>query len=553
MNCPRCGATLYPGYNFCSSCNLPLRVQPQSAQAPYYPPQAPFQNARPAINTPPQPMQVPYYLSQGVAQSAGPGIGSPLSHWPPAQGIGAGDIPQNIPLAQTPQPPAMSGAWTPQEKKRVEKEESENERLMVFSDAVIAFAITVSAIPLKVPKLASLTKLLDSQFSIELALYIFSFFLIYGLWREHHAIFHHIKRNNGWLIALNTMFLAMIVCIPVGFTILLVGFGDSGSRPTQLDSLTIGYGALLYLGAQFCANVLLLLLWWSAHIRPEALFGEEAPEKSFRVYMTLRLLFQVLSFIAYAAVFLLLASSNATLLLVGLGILLLFLGPRWLVLGLYRRRHRQEVDRGLGSENTMRVQLFSDAVFAVAVTITVAQIDPAATASENFSLLGTYVFSFLILGVYWLLHYRVFHAIRRLNRTLVLLNFWFLLLIILAFIPARLYTGDMFDQAHTILFSIYQLIAAGTLFVLWQYAKKHRARAEPGSSLLKEDMTRQQSRRLSWIVSANPCIFLALALITFFTPIPTPLYIAAYFGMLGSMTLIVRLATRAPSLPVAGA
>lgn len=485
--------------------------------------------------------QQPYYPPQGAAPNAQ--IRPDLFFAPPSPMQGS--VPQNRLLPETPRPVATSGIQVPQEK---EQEESANERLMVFSDAVIAFAITITAIPLKVAKLTRAADIFKSQFSVELVFYIFSFFLIYGLWREHHAIFHHIRRNNGWLIALNMLFLAMIVCIPVGFIILLSGYNHvfDGSKLTSDDFMTIGYGALLYLGAQFCAILILLVTWWSAHLRPAALFGEKAPEKPFRVYMSWRLFFQVLSFVAYAAT-IMLVLIEPSLFLVGVGILVLCLGPRWLVLGLYHRRHRQVLDFYLGGEDPMRIQLFSDAVFAVAVTITVAQIDPAADAAENFSLLGTYVFSFLILGIYWLLHYRVFLAIRCLNRTLVMLNFWFLLLIILAFIPARMYTGNMYDNVRAVLFSVYQVLTAGILWVIWRYTKRHRVRTERALPLLKERISLRQSKRLDWIIGLNPCIFLVLAIVAFFTPILSPLYIIAYLALLGLLALIVQAATHSSS------
>ncbi len=195
----------------------------------------------------------------------------------------------------------------------------------------------------------------------------------------------------------------------------------------------------------------------------------------------------------------------------------------------------------------MRLQFFSDAIFAVAITITVAQIDPGATAEENLSLPGTYVFSFLILGVYWLLHYRIFHAVRRINPLVILLNFWFLLLIILAFIPSRMYTGNMYDEGHIILFSIYQFVTAGSLFVLWQYIKRRKTRQENRPLLLKEEITRAQTRRLTWIVGAHPCIFLAPGVTACFTPILTTLYIIAYLALLSGVWLIVHAATRRAS------
>lgn len=449
------------------------------------------------------------------------------------------------------------GIGTTQSKKREEKGESENERLLIFSDAIIAFAITITAVPLKIPKLDTWTGLLftpqglPAEFGLELACYILGFFLIYGLWRDHHSIFHHIKRNNNWLVALNIVFLAMIVLIPVGFIFLIVGLGMEANNG---GLATIGYGVLLFLGAQFCAYVVLLLIWWSARARPQTLFGENMPEKAFQGYMSWQLAFHLCNFLAFTVILFLLVYHFW---MFALGLFVLILGSQWLILGLYRRRNRDVLDLSLGSQDTTRLQLFSDAIFAIAITITVAQIDPAAARSDNVSFLGTYVFSFLILGVYWLLHYRIFHAIRHLNPMIVLLNFWFLLFIVLSFIPARLYTGNTYNahpvfQAEAMIFSFYQVATAGVLCILWLYAQKYRHYRTGEVHLLKSEVTVARKKRLTWVVCASPCIFLALAGATYFivllparlTPILPTLYITVYLALMGLAWLFAHIFVR---------
>lgn len=481
--CPRCAETLQAGARFCGCCGQTLSQAPAGAADRAHQMHA---------------AQTPWAVTVGQLPPEGQAL-------------------QSIP--------------------REKQEESENERLLIFSDAIVAFALTIAAIPLKVPK--DLEQVQKGAFAFELGLYLFGFLLISDLWGAHHMIFHHIKRNTGWLIALNILFLAMIVCVPVGFMLIFIGYDGHLDNPSA-DTLTIGEGVLLFLGAQCGANVALLLMWWIARASPGALFGARVPTRPLRVYLTWKLVFQLLGFVTFTIAFFLLPSFW----LVSLGMCLLFVGTQWLGLSQYRRRHRHDLDLLAGGEDTTRVQLFSDAVFAIAITITVAQIDPAAKAEENVSLLGTYVFSFLILGIYWLLHYRIFHLVRRLNATLILWNFAFLLLIILAFIPARLYTSHMHESRYSLLFSAYQLVTAGVLCVLWQYTHRHKARQAQGPFLLKAQTTRQQRQRLSWVISANPIVFLVLALVAVFTPLPTTLYILVYIALLGGSWLIGHLSTR---------
>src|SRR6185312_12402914 len=101
-----------------------------------------------------------------------------------------------------------------------EEEKSENERLMIFSDGVIAIALTVAAISIKIPK--NLEELQANLFLAHIFSYILSFVFVYSLWKEHHTIFHHIKRNDGWLIALNSIYLALVILIPIGLVIMNV-------------------------------------------------------------------------------------------------------------------------------------------------------------------------------------------------------------------------------------------------------------------------------------------------------------------------------------------
>ena len=568
VNCPGCGVTLHPNSQFCPNCGQPVPSQlAQMGSGPLSMPGTQLDPGQEAPQGSPHTPQPPASLIPSVY--TGPGVAA----YNDAESVPGFRIAtrkdehfanmETHPLGAVRRPDMK----IVQSRRREGKEESENERLLIFSDAIIAFAITITAVPLKVAKGEGWIKLLfpragvPTPFSLELTCYILGFFLIYSLWRDHHSIFHHIKRNNNWLIALNVVFLAMIALIPVGFIFLIIGFGplfQSGVTQTADPDrlLAIGSGMLLFLGAQFCAYLILLLIWWSARARPQALFGESVPEKAFQGYMSLRLVFHLCSFLTFTVILFLLVFQ---LWLVALGLFVLMLGVQWLVLGLYRRRHRDVLDLSLGSQDTMRLQLFSDAIFAIAITITVAQIDPGAPGalgnladvfSDNASFLGTYVFSFLILVMYWLLHYRVFHAIRHLNTTLVLLNFWFLLLIVLAFIPARLYTGNTYNQDQGLfhiegmIFSLYQFATAGLLCLLWLYAQKHRHHKTGEVRLLKPEVTAVRRKHLTWVICVSPCIFLALAAVTYGMRVTPIFYVTIYLVLMGLAWLLAHVFVR---------
>lgn len=531
MNCPRCGTSLNAASTFCPQCSLPL-------QAPPPPPGSDSPPVPEHAQTPPpsdSPQGVPVYAQPNAAPAPDPDAVPPDQ-----QGIasqpGAAAPPPVSPLPETPpsasaEDPLIRGEGEQEEKAEDEKEESENERLLIFSDALVAFAITIAAVPLKVPKETNFT----TTFWYELFSYLFGYFLVYSLWRDHHSIFQYLKRNKTWLVTLNTLFLVLIVLIPIGFIVTVSGGITNTNSLDQEHSTTIAYGIFLFLGSTFFAGILLLLIWTSGGGRRGRLFGKEAPEGPFVVYMTRRLTIHVVSIAAYTIIFFLLlfGLANGALLYAALGVFVVLLVLQSLVVGLYRRRHRDVLHKYLGREETARLQIFSDAIFAVAITVTIAQIDPVADYHEIWSLVGTFLFSLVFLVVFWLLHYRLFHNVRRLNGTLIILNFIFLLLVILDFLPARLYTPHMGDIGSSVFFSIYQLSIAGLLWLMWIYVCRHKPHQEPVPSLIKQGLVQYRTRRLTWLLGVHPLIFLFLAIVALFKPIYTLYYVATYLILLG--------------------
>jgi uncharacterized membrane protein len=423
-------------------------------------------------------------------------------------------------------------------KREEEQTESENERLVIFSDGVIAFALTIAAVSIKIPK--DLGELNAIVFTIRLFSYVLSFIFVYNLWKEHHSIFHHIKRNDGWLITLNSLYLALVVLIPVSLNIMDVGLINIATHPGSGLSSSDFYSFLLFLGSLFGASIMLPLMWRHARLkRRQDLFAEARPHKAFLVYTTWRLSMLPSSLLFYIPAYLLIALNYWHL---GVGIVIGYTILRWLFFSLYRRRLQRSLDLSTGNEEIMRIQLFSDAVIGIAITIAAAQIDPsfdinsssavAMVMSESWSLLGTYVFGFIIMGIYWLLHYHLFRFIKRYDALLLMLNFVFLLLIILMFIPARMYTSHMYSQQYALLFSFWQFLTASVLLMMWQHAVSKSQKAhEP--RLLKRDGTNRRHKRFARIIQVNPFIFLALTGVSCFLQIPTTLYIAAYLVLLG--------------------
>jgi uncharacterized membrane protein len=93
------------------------------------------------------------------------------------------------------------------------------ERIVFFSDAVMAIAITLLAIDLKVPEIdpsLAITELPRQLAAIAPAFMTFfiSFAVIGIYWMSHHRYFRYIERYDSRLMLLNLVFLFFIACMP---------------------------------------------------------------------------------------------------------------------------------------------------------------------------------------------------------------------------------------------------------------------------------------------------------------------------------------------------
>src|SRR5438105_4723264 len=101
-----------------------------------------------------------------------------------------------------------------------------------------------------------------------------------------------------------------------------------------------------------------------------------------------------------------------------------------------------------------RVVFFSDAVFAISITVLTLSLRlPAHTANVGVAhalrkaipSVFTYVLSFAVIGLYWIAHHRMFRYIDRLDATLLLLNL--AALCVVAFVPFP--TSVLGDHGNT--------------------------------------------------------------------------------------------------------
>ena len=167
-----------------------------------------------------------------------------------------------------------------------------------------------------------------------------------------------------------------------------------------------------------------------------------------------------------------------------------------------------------------RLIFFSDAVFAIAVTLLALEIRlPAGEGSlTDEQLLKTlqtiwpkylgYVVSFLVIGVFWIGHHRKFRFIERYDKNLILLNL--ILLMFVAFVPfPTSVIIEYGNQTATIFYALIMMILGLLSAAIWRYASlNHR--------LIDLQLEQQQCRHEALRTLAVPGVFLLSIFIAFF-------------------------------------
>ncbi len=143
-----------------------------------------------------------------------------------------------------------------------------------------------------------------------------------------------------------------------------------------------------------------------------------------------------------------------------------------------------------------RLAFFSDAVFAIAITLLALNIRvPAITGGRpdegaliaavgsNYAVSRVigFLLSFLVIGNYWRSHHRLFRWVRDHDSRLVTINLWLLLFV--SFIPApTTFYSDYPDYRTPLVCYAVSLSAVGVMnSVLWSYLRRYPELLYPGS------------------------------------------------------------------------
>lgn len=160
--------------------------------------------------------------------------------------------------------------------------------------------------------------------------------------------------------------------------------------------------------------------------------------------------------------------------------------------------------------DTVRVVAFSDAVFAITVTLLVLEIRPPSgdqnLLHELVALWPSYLayaVTFMFIGQVWANHHVMFDHIRAADRVILLLNT--LLLMVVAFLPfATSVLAEALRSAHeqrtaVVFYGIAFVVTALMFNAIWRYARQRRLVSETLDPMGATAIGRRFQLALAWL------------------------------------------------------
>lgn len=176
--------------------------------------------------------------------------------------------------------------------------------------------------------------------------------------------------------------------------------------------------------------------------------------------------------------------------------------------------------RRLPELTTQRIEAFSDGVFAIAITLLILEIkvphveSGKSLATELLHLWSSYfgyVFSFIMIGIYWANHHYIFHLYKKSNHYFVLLNILFLMSISFLPFPTTVLAEYVRDAEHRqtaiTLYTIGLFLPAFAWLLMWLYASKNHR-------LIDKNLSPRFVSYLTWQFIISNALYLLAILIS---------------------------------------
>ncbi|RYF87039.1 MAG: DUF1211 domain-containing protein [Chitinophagaceae bacterium] len=168
-----------------------------------------------------------------------------------------------------------------------------------------------------------------------------------------------------------------------------------------------------------------------------------------------------------------------------------------------------------------RMILFSDAVFAIAITLLAIEIRVPEVAKELVSdhvlkdkmlelvpkFIG-FIVSFFVIAIYWVVHHRTFGFVVNYNQRLLWLNLFFLLAVVLMPFSSGFYSEYVIRQVKLpVIVYVCNIVFLGTMsLVIWNYIANPKRQ-------LSEGITPEMTRYFRFRAVVPPFAFLLTAIV----------------------------------------
>lgn len=146
-------------------------------------------------------------------------------------------------------------------------------------------------------------------------------------------------------------------------------------------------------------------------------------------------------------------------------------------------------DDGLGTHFEVgRTAAFSDAVLAIAATLLVLDLRPPHLApgqtlgralAVQWPSYVALVSSFLVIGLIWIHHHRLFRLLDRADHTLLNLNLLLMLAVLIVPFPTALLAEYPYERASAVLYTSVVALNALLFRLIWEHVRRHEGLLRP--------------------------------------------------------------------------
>lgn len=170
---------------------------------------------------------------------------------------------------------------------------------------------------------------------------------------------------------------------------------------------------------------------------------------------------------------------------------------------------------------TNRLEALVDGIFAFAMTLLVVGIDiptiPETTANQElpkalsalWPKFSSYILSFVLLAIFWIIHHKQFRSIKRINESFIWINI--LILMFIVFIPFSTQLIGEYENVRlaNVIFELNMLIIGMLFYIQWTYALNNNLTDLAPGGL---DVTLSKKRNL--VIPIVSLLAIALSLLT---------------------------------------